>query len=154
MFKKLELLRVAEARGEVVHGPETVVRLMGAEAKADREAFWVLHLNTRGRLIEKELVSLGSLNESGIHPREVFRKAILNSDDAIITVHNHPSGDPTPSREDKATWQRLRQAGEILGIRVMDNLIITPNGSWYSEAARGEAIDGGFNVPLGRNYAV
>jgi DNA repair protein RadC len=134
MVKKLELLRVAEARGEVIDGPEAVVRLMAAEAKADREGLWVLHLNARHRVIEKELVSLGTLNGSPVHPREVFKKAILNSADAIITVHNHPSGDPRPSADDEATWQRLRQAGEILGIKVLDNLIVTPTGRYYSEA--------------------
>lgn len=134
---RLKLLQIREATGESITSPDTVIAIMAEEAKADREAFWVLHLNTKNRLIEKELVALGTLDSSAIHPREVFRKAILNSAKAIITVHNHPSGDPTPSPEDKATWRSLKQAAEIIGIEVLDNLIISPSGNYYSEGKGG-----------------
>jgi proteasome lid subunit RPN8/RPN11 len=73
----------------------------------DREAFYVLHLDGKNRIISKELISLGSLNQSIVHPREVFKGALLNNSAAIIGVHNHPSGDPSPSREDKEITQRL-----------------------------------------------
>jgi len=109
---------------------------MKHEAKFDREAFWVLHLNTQNQVIEKELVSLGSVNYSVVHPREVFKKAILNSAAAIITVHNHPSENMKPSMEDERVWKGLNQAGEIIGIEVLDNLIITPQGVYYSEKGR------------------
>lgn len=131
--KHIELLWIREGKGTPLNSPELVARSMPQEAKADREAFWVLHLNTKHLLVEKELVALGILDSSLIHPREVFKKAILNSSQAIITVHNHPGGDPSPAQEDKETWQRLKQAGEIIGIEVLDNLIITPNGKFYSE---------------------
>lgn len=127
------MLRIKEAKGDSLTSPELVTELMSQEGKLDREAFWVLHLNTKNRLIEKELVSLGILDRSIIHPREVFKKAILNSSHSIITVHNHPGGDPSPAQEDKEVWKRLKQAGEIIGIEVLDNLIITPNGKFYSE---------------------
>jgi len=129
----LQFLRIKEAKGDPLTSPELVAKLMSQESKLDREAFWVLHLNTKNCLIERELVSLGILNTSIIHPREVFKRAILNSSYSIITVHNHPGGDPSPAQEDKEIWQRLKQAGEIIGIEVLDNLIITPNGKFYSE---------------------
>lgn len=129
----IKLLQIKEAKGNSLTSPELVAKLMSRESKMDREAFWVLHLNAKNRLIEKELVAVGILNQIIIHPREVFRKAVLNSSQAIITVHNHPSGDLTPSQEDKEHWQRLKQAGEIIGIEVLDNLIVTPSGNFYSE---------------------
>lgn len=129
----IELLRIKKARGKPLNSPELVAKFMSQEGKIDREAFWVLHLNAQHHLIEKELVALGVLDDASIHPREVFKKAILNSAHAIITVHNHPSGTITPSSADKEIWQRLKQVGEIIGIEVLDNLIITPNGKFYSE---------------------
>lgn len=132
---KLRLLQVREAMGDTVKSAEKVAELMGEEAKADRECFWVLHLNTQLQLIDKELVAMGSLEAAIIHPREVFRKAIINSAHAIVTVHNHPSGGLIPSEEDKVIWRTLREAGELLQIKVLDNLIIVPGGGHYSEAS-------------------
>jgi len=129
---KIKFIEVKEAKGEKISSPKIVTKLMGEEGKADREAFWVLHLNAKNKIIEKELVSLGIVNSSLVHPREVFKKAILNGDSGIITVHNHPSGDPTPSEEDFRVWNRLEEAGKILGIEVVDNIIITPVGEYYS----------------------
>jgi len=128
-----QFLQIKEAKGNSLNSPELVAKSMIQEGKIDREAFWVLHLNTKYRLIERELVSLGILDRSLIHPREVFKKAILNSSQAIITVHNHPGADPSPTQDDKEIWQRLKKVGEIIGIEVLDNLIITPNGKFYSE---------------------
>ena len=129
----MKFICVKEARGEKITDAKKAVKLMENEGKIDREAFWVLHLNTQNQVIEKELVSLGVVNCSVVHPREVFKKAILNSAAAIITVHNHPSGGLQPSVEDEKMWQILNQAGEIIGISVLDNLIITPQGAYYSE---------------------
>ena len=129
----MKFICVKEARGEKITDAWKAVKLMEKEGKMDREAFWVLHLNTQNQVIEKELVSLGIVNCSVVHPREVFKKAILNSAAAIITVHNHPSGSLQPSVEDEKMWQILNQAGEIIGISVLDNLIITPQGAYYSE---------------------
>jgi DNA repair protein RadC len=114
---------------------------MAEEGKADREAMWVLHLNTKNKIIEKELVSLGSLDSSIAHPREVFRKAVINSSSCIITVHNHPSGEPIPSAEDYQTWNNLVKAGEILSIHVIDNMIITPNGRYYSSKEHRQGVN-------------
>ena len=129
---QIEFLKVKEASGYTIHSALTVITLMTAEAKIDRECLWVLHLNAANRIIEKELVSVGSVNSAIIHPREVFKKAILNGATGIITIHNHPSGQVQPSKEDRAMWERLDDAGKILGIPVLDHLIITPSGRWYS----------------------
>jgi DNA repair protein RadC len=131
---ELNLLQVKETSGDPIHSPNTVASLMTEEARADRECFWVLHLNSGNKIIEKELVSMGTVNSSLVHPREVFKKAILNGATGIITIHNHPGNHAQPSKEDKTIWERLDEAGSILGITVLDHLIITPSGAWYSRA--------------------
>lgn len=88
------------------------------------EEFGLLILDTRNRLKKLQLISRGSLNGSLVHPREVFREAIALQAAAIVLCHNHPSGDPTPSREDLELTRRLREAGQILGIEVLDHLIL------------------------------
>ncbi|ANE47167.1 hypothetical protein SY83_13830 [Paenibacillus swuensis] len=89
-----------------------------------KEHFVVLFLNTKNHIIGQETLSMGSLNASIVHPREVFRAAIQRSSASLICVHNHPSGDPTPSPEDIAMTRRLIEAGEIVGIDVLDHIII------------------------------
>lgn len=133
---ELKLMQVREASSETVDCPEMVISVMADDSKADRECFWVLHLNSANRLIEKELVSIGILDSSLVHPREVFKKAILNGAAGIITVHNHPSGQTKPSREDKSMWACLDESGGILRIDVLDHLIITPTGEYYSHKQR------------------
>ena len=133
----LKLLRVKEASGESICSPDAVVKIMKEEAMADRECFWVLHLNSNNKIIEKELVSIGTVNASLVHPREVFKKAIINGARGIITVHNHPGSKADPSCDDLAIWEKLKKSGEILGIEVMDNIILTPSGSYFSENDRG-----------------
>lgn len=91
---------------------------------ADKEYFLSLHLDSKNQLIRELLVSVGSLNISVVHPREVFSPAVRDSTAALILLHNHPSGDPAPSREDLECTHRLRRAGKILGIRVLDHIII------------------------------
>ncbi len=94
------------------------------------EKFLVLLLNSANLLIKDVLISKGSINQSIVHPREVFRKAIIESAVSIILLHNHPSGDPTPSAQDKQLTKRLVQAGELIGIKVVDHVIIA--GETYS----------------------
>ena len=112
---------------------DDVVRLFTAEAQRDRECLWVLHLNTKHKVVEKELVAMGQLNTCSISIREVFRRAIINSSDGIISIHNHPGGDATPSNDDREMWKCLDEAGNILGIRTLDHIIITPTGEFYSK---------------------
>jgi DNA repair protein RadC/antirestriction protein ArdC len=91
----------------------------------DKESLVVAFLNTKNRVIDYEQVSIGTINSSVIHPREVFRNAILNKAVSVLLCHNHPSGDLTPSPEDLAVTKSLKEAGEMLGIPVVDHIIIT-----------------------------
>lgn len=88
------------------------------------EEFRVLFLNTKNHVIANEVLSMGSLNASIVHPREVFRESVKRSSASIICVHNHPSSDPTPSPEDIAMTARLVEAGSIIGIEVLDHIIV------------------------------
>jgi DNA repair protein RadC len=89
-----------------------------------KEHFLVLCLDTRNRLINCKPVSIGSLDTSIVHPREVFKEAVSSSAASVIFVHNHPSGDPEPSKEDVELTKRLAKAGEIIGIDVLDHIIV------------------------------
>ena len=105
-------------------------------AGLDREQFLVCCLDAKHAIIGVNVVSIGSLTLSIVHPREVFKPAILLNTSAIICAHNHPSGDPEPSSEDRALTTRLRQAGDLLGITVLDHLILGDDRT-YSFADRG-----------------
>lgn len=108
-----------------IKNPEDVVNLIKNEMKyLQKEAFVVLLLNTKHAVTHKEIVSVGSLNASIVHPREVFKTAIKKSASAMILVHNHPSGDPSPSREDIYITKRMKEVGVIVGISVLDHVIV------------------------------
>jgi len=96
---------------------------------AKKEHFVALYLNARNQLIYKEAISIGTLNASLIHPREVFKSAIDHLAASILVAHNHPSGSLEPSEDDLAVTKRLQEAGKILGIEVVDHVIVTRNGS-------------------------
>ena len=105
-----------------------VARLMMPEMQSlDREHFKVLLLNTKHYVLQIHTVSVGSLNASVVHPRECFRPAIAAQAAAIILVHNHPSGDVEPSEEDISLTRRLMSAGDLIGIKVLDHVIIGGN---------------------------
>jgi DNA repair protein RadC len=108
---------------------------------ANKEHFYSLHLNSKNQLIREVLVSIGSLSTSVVHPREVFAPAVRDSTAALIFLHNHPSGDPAPSREDRDCTQRLMHAGNILGIRVLDHIVLGHD-DYYSFADSGLLSDG------------
>ena len=91
---------------------------------ADREMFIVACLNTKNETMNISVVHIGSLNASIVHPREVFKTAILSNAASIICAHNHPSGHPEPSREDIEVTKRLAEAGKILGIELLDHIVI------------------------------
>jgi len=93
-----------------------------------KEYFYALFLDTKNRILKEELVSIGTLNESLIHPRELFNSAIQASCNSVIIVHNHPSGDCVPSDNDKEVTKVLVEAGEIMGIKVLDHIIIGKEG--------------------------
>lgn len=97
----------------------------------DKEHFWTVGLNMRNGIKYIELVSLGTLNASLVHPREVFRMAIFEGVGSLIIIHNHPSGDPEPSEDDLVIIKRLSEAGKIIGINVTDSIIVTET-SYFS----------------------
>jgi DNA repair protein RadC len=123
---------------KIANTPERVSNIMTAilnnEDEVDRkkEHFWVIGTNIKLRIEYIDLVSLGSLNQSIVHPREVFRYAVMKGVFALILVHNHPSGDVMPSEADKEITERLKQAGEIIGIKVVDHIIVDGEGNYYS----------------------
>ncbi len=119
-----------------IRSPQDVYNAVNLEHE-DRETFVALYLNTKNRVIKKDTVSRGSLNANIVHPREVYREAILNSAASVIVAHNHPSGDPTPSKEDLEITERLYKTGEIMGIGLIDHVIIGESGQYYSMKERG-----------------
>ncbi len=127
-----EMGRRACEHGPVAHAirsPEDVLAQVRDLARARREHFVVLLLNARHELQCRETVSIGSLNASIVHPREVFLPAILHSAASVVLVHNHPSGDPEPSEEDLSITRRLVEVGELVGIAVLDHVIVASRGS-------------------------
>ena len=101
-----------------------------------RESFYVVLLDGKNRVLAKIRVSQGSLGASIVHPRESFRAAVREAAAAVIFVHNHPSGDPTPSAEDRLITERLRRAGELMGIAVLDHVVVG-RGRYWSFADNG-----------------
>jgi len=124
LSKRLEA-DVGEKPQPVLKSPEDVAAVMKSKLKGKKkEHFWVLCLDTRNKLINCKPVSIGSLDTSIVHPREVFKEAVSSSAASVIFVHNHPSGDPEPSKEDIELTKRLVKAGEIIGIDVLDHIIV------------------------------
>lgn len=109
----------------IVRSPQDVARYVMEDLRyLQKEHFVCLFLNTKNHVIAQETLSIGSLNASIVHPREVFRAAIERGSASLICIHNHPSGDPTPSPEDVDITHRLVDAGNVIGIEVLDHLII------------------------------
>ena len=108
-----------------VCSPKDVYTLMYPKMREQKkEKFITLCLDTKNQILREEVVSVGSLNASIVHPREVFKSALMESSASVIMVHNHPSGDPSPSREDIMVTEKMVEGGKILGIDVLDHIII------------------------------
>jgi DNA repair protein RadC len=128
---------------KAITAPQTVAAVLKAvlshdcEVDQSKEHFWAVGLNTRNCIEYVELVSLGTLNASLVHPREVYRTAIGKAVASVILGHNHPSGDPEPSQEDLKITKRLVEAGKIIGIDVIDHVIIGSGASFLSMKERG-----------------
>lgn len=115
--------------GAPIRSPADVFHHFHARLRhAAQEHFFVVLLDGRHRVLRHQLVSQGTLTASLVHPREVFRPAVRDSAAALVLVHNHPSGDPTPSSEDRAITERLTRAGEILGVAVLDHVVVAERG--------------------------
>lgn len=110
---------------KTVHSPEAAAYLLMDEMRfLTQEHFVCLYLNAKNEVLRKETVFIGSLNSSIVHPREVFKNAFKCSAASVICLHNHPSGDPSPSREDIAITERLVECGKMVGIEVLDHIVI------------------------------
>jgi DNA repair protein RadC len=115
-----------------VNSPKTVVAFFQEELRhLNKEKFIVVFLNTKNLITSFEVVSVGSLSASIVHPREVFNRAIKKSAASIILIHNHPSGNPEPSREDESITKRLCEVGDVVGIKILDHIIISDD-NYYS----------------------
>lgn len=110
---------------DVIHGPEDVYAFASPRYRHEhKEHFAVMSLSTKNHILALNDISVGTLNGSMVHPREVFEEAIVRHAAAIILIHNHPSGDPSPSREDIQVTQRMVKAGKVMDIPVLDHVII------------------------------
>jgi DNA repair protein RadC len=125
-----------DVRREVTSPDAAASVLQPLLADADRERCVIALLDTKHRLLDTGVVSIGSLDHTFMAPREVFRDALLANAAAIVLAHNHPSGDPEPSRDDEAVTRRLVAAGELMGIDVLDHLVVGDS-AWVSLARRG-----------------
>jgi DNA repair protein RadC len=118
----------APSERSIVRSPEDVSRLVMEDMRfLDREHFRIILLNTKNHVLGVESISVGNLNTTIVHPREIFKIPIKRSAASVILVHNHPSGDPEPSQEDCDITQRLCEAGDLLGIKVLDHVVIGDN---------------------------
>jgi DNA repair protein RadC len=122
--------------GQRYTAPQQVSDTFQFLIKETKEQFITLHLDGKNRIICMDIVSIGSLNQSIVHPREVFKTACLSNAAALILIHQHPTGDPSPSSEDIAITRRLKESGELLGIKVLDHIIIG-DGEYLSFVERG-----------------
>jgi DNA repair protein RadC len=141
----IRLVRKSHRRYEPVSvtKPGDVYSFMSDLRHSDRERFYSLLLDARNAIVNCEEVSSGSTNTSIVHPREVFKSALLSSCTSIILVHNHPSGNPEPSFDDEKITRRLYERGDLLGIEILDSIIIGDD-SYYSfkEAGKMEGYKG------------
>ncbi len=132
--------RIAQATPEekvVIRYPKDAAEFVMQEMRyLEQEHFVCLFLNTKNQVTHKKCLFVGSLNASVVHPREIFREAVRYSSAGIICVHNHPSGNPSPSREDIEVTHRLVEAGELMGIDLIDHLIIGDQ-SYFSMKEKG-----------------
>ena len=121
---KTELAVREPVSGELLNTPEAAAPFLEDMRNLAQEAFCVLTLNTKNRVIRRHLISLGTLSSTLVHPREVFRPAITDGAASIIVAHNHPSGDPSPSADDLRITKKLIESGKQIEIAVLDHLIV------------------------------
>ncbi len=140
-----EIQRIRQVISELEGGQTHIIRSPedGARVAAwfigedDREVFFVMCLNTKNRVVAVHRCHVGSINASIVHPREVFKSAILNNSAAIILCHQHPSQDTNPSREDIEVTKRLVEAGRMIGIEVLDHLVVNAKAGYTSLKEKG-----------------
>ena len=125
------MVREAERQITVIHGPEDVAHaIMPRFRYESKEHFALVCLNTKNHIIGSQQISVGTINASLVSPREVFHAAIQNMAASVIVVHNHPSGDSSPSSEDRAVTERMVRCGKVMDIPVLDHIIIARHGGY------------------------
>ncbi len=123
---------LAKTYSKYIKSAKDVFDLFSERLKDEKqEKFIILMLNSKNGIIAEELISIGSLESASLHPREIFKPAIKNSASKVILIHNHPSGDATPSESDRKLTEKLLETGEMLGINIIDHVIIGA-GKWWS----------------------
>lgn len=127
LFRRTNKLHKKGFKHKITNAKDVYNQVSDELIPLKQEHFLALYLDTKNRIIKKHLVSKGTLNSSLVHPREVFNPAVKASANSIILVHNHPSGDPTPSKEDETVTKNLVNAGELLGISILDHVVIGNN---------------------------
>lgn len=127
---------------ENIDSPEKMVSVVGGEIKElANECVFLANLNTKNQIINMSVISQGTINQSILHPREVFNKAILSNASSIMLFHNHPSGDITPSKQDKEITEKISFSGELLGIKLLDHIIVGAGNSEHFSFAKENLID-------------
>lgn len=127
LFKRFRTLKAGRRNVRITSPKDLADLLMGEMSYLNQEVLKVITLSTKNTIIESKDVFKGSLNNSIVHPREIFKRAISNHSASIIICHNHPSGDPTPSKEDINITLRIKECGKIIGIPLVDHIIIGNN---------------------------
>jgi len=125
MFPEIKILSVSEGSpGVPFRSPSQIFKEFKYLNLELQEQFWVVNLNSQNQVINKRLVSIGTLNSSFCHPRDVYFSAIISNAASVLVVHNHPSGCADPSLQDLEVTQKLKEAGKILGIPLLDHVIV------------------------------
>lgn len=126
---RLALIKEPGVKPQAITGPDDLDRFVEPLKHYDTEHFVSFHLDAKNQVIGYQIVSRGTLTASLVHPREVFKAAILANSNALIVAHNHPAGSLTPSPEDIEVTETLIKAGDLLGVKVIDHIIVSSNGT-------------------------
>ncbi len=148
VLQKIDIVRVkldtekSIYSDENIDSPEKMVSVVGSEIKdLANECVFLANLNTKNQIINMSVISQGTINQSLLHPREIFNKAILSNASGVMLFHNHPSGDITPSKQDKEITEKIAFSGELLGIKLLDHIIVGAGNFAYFSFAKENLID-------------
>jgi len=141
---RLQLVQEGRATAMPVTGPAELASHLKEIAMADREHMVCVFLDTKNRAVARQVISIGTLNASLVHPREVFKAALLSNANSIILTHNHPSSEINPSTDDDEVTRRIARAGGLLNVPLLDHVILSPDGGFYSyRDHRPDCLQGG-----------
>lgn len=129
-INSLQFIKKYEQKNNKISSAKDILAFSEDYRELEKEVFVCFYLGTKNQIIRREIVNMGILDCSIIHPREIFKSAILFSASRIILSHNHPSGDPSPSEEDLAITKKMIEIGDLIGIEVLDHVIVTKDKYW------------------------